>query len=200
MRYFHGIFVAHKNMHKKACNYVVIAGQEPFLPGIFRKNKMPWRLQNSHVHRRFGRAKTTSHGTCEDMIFPAVLDTYDSEMSVRRGLIRYREPNAAAARARHCYAGARPSRDGAPWRRMSGSGSRSREPPCGPGQVLPYEAPSAQSSTPFWACSRFSASSKTTLCGPSITSSVISSPRWAGRQCITSASGAAPFSNRAFNW
>ena len=37
---------------------------------------------------------------------------------------------------------------------------------------------------PFWACSRFSASSNTTDCGPSITSSVTSSPRCAGRQCM----------------
>ncbi len=60
--------------------------------------------------------------------------------------------------------------------------------------------PSAHSSTPFCACRRFSASSNTTLCGPSITSSVISSPRWAGRQCITIASPAACFSSAAFNW
>ena len=43
----------------------------------------------------------------------------------------------------------------------------------------------------FCACSRFSASSKTTECGPSITASVTSSPRWAGRQCMKSASGLA---------
>lgn len=46
-------------------------------------------------------------------------------------------------------------------------------------------------SSAFWACSRFSAWSKTALCGPSSTSSVISSPRWAGRQCSTIAPGAA---------
>ena len=39
----------------------------------------------------------------------------------------------------------------------------------------------------FCTCSRFSASSKTTDCGPSRTSSVISSPRCAGRQCRTMA-------------
>ena len=38
-------------------------------------------------------------------------------------------------------------------------------------------APSTQASTPFCACSRFSASSNTTDCGPSITSSETSSPR-----------------------
>src|SRR4051812_40502262 len=42
---------------------------------------------------------------------------------------------------------------------------------------------------PFWACRRFSASSNTTDCGPSITSVVTSSPRCAGRQCMNSASG-----------
>ena len=41
-----------------------------------------------------------------------------------------------------------------------------------------------QNSTPFCACSRFSASSQTTDCGPSITSPVTSSPRFAGRQCM----------------
>ena len=48
-----------------------------------------------------------------------------------------------------------------------------------------------QARMPFWACRRFSASSNTTDCGPSITSSVTSSPRWAGRQCMKSASGLA---------
>ena len=43
----------------------------------------------------------------------------------------------------------------------------------------------------FWACRRFSASSNTTDCGPSITSAVTSSPRWAGRQCMNIASGLA---------
>ena len=40
----------------------------------------------------------------------------------------------------------------------------------------------------FCTCSRFSASSKTTECGPSITSLVTSSARCAGRQCMKSAS------------
>ena len=46
---------------------------------------------------------------------------------------------------------------------------------------------------------RFSAWSNTRLRGPSSTSSVISSPRWAGRQCITQASGACA-SSAAFTW
>lgn len=44
---------------------------------------------------------------------------------------------------------------------------------------------------PFWAWRRFSASSKTTDCGPSKTSAVISSSRCAGRQCMKMASSAA---------
>ena len=43
----------------------------------------------------------------------------------------------------------------------------------------------------FCTCSRFSASVHTTDCGPSITSAVTSSPRWAGRQCMKMASGLA---------
>ena len=54
---------------------------------------------------------------------------------------------------------------------------------------LARRALSRCTSTACWACSRFSAWSKTTLRGPSITSASISSPRWAGRQCMTSASG-----------
>ena len=45
------------------------------------------------------------------------------------------------------------------------------------------------SSRAFWTCSRFSASSQTTDCGPLMTSAVTSSPRCAGRQCMKSASG-----------
>ncbi len=52
--------------------------------------------------------------------------------------------------------------------------------------------PRHQASTPFCACRRFSASSHTADCGPSMTSSVTSSPRWAGRQCMKIASEAAP--------
>ena len=43
-----------------------------------------------------------------------------------------------------------------------------------------------------------SASSNTADCGPSITSSVTSSPRWAGRQCMNSASRAAAPISLAF--
>ena len=46
-------------------------------------------------------------------------------------------------------------------------------------------------STAFCACSRFSASSKISSAWASITSVVISSPRWAGRQCSTMAPGLA---------
>ena len=51
---------------------------------------------------------------------------------------------------------------------------------------------------PFWPCSRFSASSQTTDCGPSMTSAETSSPRWAGRQCMKIASGLAWRINSAF--
>jgi hypothetical protein len=52
-------------------------------------------------------------------------------------------------------------------------------------------SPSRYSSRAFCACRRFSASSNTTDCGPSITSSVTSSPRCAGRQCMKIAPGLA---------
>ena len=58
-------------------------------------------------------------------------------------------------------------------------------------------APMHQAITPFCAWRRFSASSKTTDCGPSMTSSVTSSPRWAGRQCMKMASLAAAAMRRA---
>ena len=61
-------------------------------------------------------------------------------------------------------------------------------------------APRHQASTPFCACRRFSASSQTADCGPSITSSVTSSPRWAGRQCRKMASVAARFISSALTW
>src|SRR5271165_6368466 len=54
-----------------------------------------------------------------------------------------------------------------------------------------------QAKMPFWACNRFSASSNTTDCGPSITSSVTSSPRCAGRQCMNNAFGLASDMSRA---
>jgi len=52
---------------------------------------------------------------------------------------------------------------------------------------IPYILPCAvniQARIPFCMCMRLAACCKTTLCGPSITSSVTSSPRWAGRQCM----------------
>src|SRR4051794_38010596 len=55
----------------------------------------------------------------------------------------------------------------------------------------------SQTSSAFWAWSRFSASSQTTLRGPSMTSAAISLPRYAGRQCITIASSAACASRSA---
>jgi hypothetical protein len=57
-----------------------------------------------------------------------------------------------------------------------------------------------QAKMPFWACRRFSASSNTTDCGPSITSSETSSPRCAGKQCMNSASGLALAISRALTW
>src|SRR4249920_3420628 len=52
----------------------------------------------------------------------------------------------------------------------------------------------------FCTCSRFSASSHTTDCGPSITAAVISSPRWAGRQCMKMAPGEAAFISFSSTW
>ena len=61
-------------------------------------------------------------------------------------------------------------------------------------------APKHQARMPFCTCSRFSASSKTTDCGPSITSSVTSSPRWAGKQCMKIASLPAQAISFALTW
>ena len=47
--------------------------------------------------------------------------------------------------------------------------------------------PKSQARMPFCTCMRLAACWTTTLCGPSITSSVTSSPRWAGRQCMKTA-------------
>ena len=52
-------------------------------------------------------------------------------------------------------------------------------------------------SSAFCTCSRFSASSHTRDCRPSITSADTSSPRWAGRQCRKMAFGAASFISSA---
>src|SRR5262249_24714858 len=70
-------------------------------------------------------------------------------------------------------------------------------------ELLPRSQASAcrhHASKPFWACSRFSASSKTTDWGPSMTSSVTSSPRCAGRQCMKSASDLALAIRLALIW
>jgi hypothetical protein len=61
-------------------------------------------------------------------------------------------------------------------------------------------APKHQARIPFCTCSRFSASSNTTDCGPSITSSVTSSPRWAGKQCMKIASLPAVAISFALTW
>ncbi len=53
---------------------------------------------------------------------------------------------------------------------------------------LGRQPPKHQAITAFWACMRFSASSQMTDCGPSMTASVTSSPRCAGRQCRNKAS------------
>ena len=60
------------------------------------------------------------------------------------------------------------------------------------------QTPRHQRITAFCACSRFSASSKITDCGPSITAEVTSSSRCAGKQCINSASGFACAINASF--
>ena len=52
----------------------------------------------------------------------------------------------------------------------------------------PSRPSSRNSISAFCTCRRFSASSQTTDCGPSITSAATSSPRWAGRQCMKRAS------------
>src|SRR5262249_49453981 len=59
---------------------------------------------------------------------------------------------------------------------------------------LPYTADggaTSQSKTAFCTCRRFAAWRNTTDRCPSSTSSAISSPRWAGRSCMTMASGRA---------
>src|SRR5579884_214365 len=59
---------------------------------------------------------------------------------------------------------------------------------------------SSMLSSAFCACRRFSAWPNTAHCGPSMTSSVISSPRWAGKQCMTRAPGLALATRRSFSW
>jgi len=57
-----------------------------------------------------------------------------------------------------------------------------------------------QARMPFCACSRFSASSNTTERGESMTASVTSSPRCAGRQCMNTASAFALAKSASFTW
>src|SRR5262249_53898218 len=79
-----------------------------------------------------------------------------------------------------------------------GSARRLRALPAPPAhRALPF-ASHAMSAFCRWR--RFSAWSKTTDCGPSSTLSVISSPRCAGRQCITSAPRAAWRMTPSFTW
>src|SRR5262249_54962631 len=58
----------------------------------------------------------------------------------------------------------------------------------------------SHSNRAFWACSRLPACWKTMLRSPSRTSLVTSSPRWAGRQCITRACGGASASKASLTW
>src|SRR3990172_258264 len=60
--------------------------------------------------------------------------------------------------------------------------------------------PNNHISIAFCACSRFSAWSKTIAWGPSMTVSVISSPRCAGRQCMTTADRGAAANSASFTW
>ena len=60
--------------------------------------------------------------------------------------------------------------------------------------------PRTSTSSAFWTCSRFSDWSQIRLRGPSMTAEVISSPRWAGRQCIARASGPAASSSASSTW
>ena len=61
----------------------------------------------------------------------------------------------------------------------------------GAGRVPQERGPRRSNSTAFCTCSRFSACSNTTDCGPSMTSASTSSPRCAGRQCMNTAWGLA---------
>ena len=62
-----------------------------------------------------------------------------------------------------------------------------------------YAWPSSQAIRPFCTCIRLAACVTTTLRSPSITSSVTSSPRRAGRQCMKSAAGQWAM-RAAFTW
>lgn len=66
--------------------------------------------------------------------------------------------------------------------------------------IYGFPPTSSSSSSAFCECRRFSASSHTTLCGPSMTSAATSSPRCAGRQCMKIASGLAAAMTSAVTW
>jgi len=143
---------------------------------------------------------------------PAGLDEAEARSS---GLA---ELDEAEARSAELPSSTRPKRDRAD---LPGSTRPRRDRAVGPGSRRSGTLPSAalrarghphparsafpqgraikRSSTAFCACKRFSAWSKTMLRSPSRTSSVISSPRWAGRQCITNASALCS-SRAAFTW
>ena len=78
-------------------------------------------------------------------------------------------------------------------RRGGDEKGRPRDDAAGPvdREARPAQPAKHQRRMAFWAWRRFSASSKITECGPSMTSEVASSSRCAGRQCMNSASGAA---------
>ena len=85
-----------------------------------------------------------------------------------------------------------PRQCGRSFHHWSGKYPRRRQEISAP--ALPHargQTPRHQRITAFCACRRFSASSKITERGPSITALVTSSSRWAGRQCMKSASGPA---------
>ena len=73
-------------------------------------------------------------------------------------------------------------------RQSTNEGGEEQARPTGRKTQLPARH---QSRIAFWAGTRFAASSSTTDCGPSSTASVTSQPRFAGRQCMKIASGAA---------
>ena len=60
------------------------------------------------------------------------------------------------------------------------------------GRLAGSTASSQAEQTRAWRACRLAAWGQTRLRGPSMTAAAISSPRWAGRQCRTTASGAAP--------
>ena len=80
--------------------------------------------------------------------------------------------------------------------RTWGASTRSRDVALFAMSRCSSQGASKDSSTAFCAWRRFSACCHTALAGPSSTSSEISSPRWAGRQCSTMADGLAAATTR----